>query len=315
MAFIFKLLVSALLIGWIIRGLDLEALKTSLQQAEPALFIGAYAALTSLALIQAARWQWVLAALGGRHPYPNALANVLIGQFFNQTLPSTIGGDAVRVWLLRTGGMPLGRALDSVIIDRLIALAALMCMGIAGLPWLFKLDADDVGAWTVAAASAAGILALTSILVLDKVPWVLKRWRPVQAAAALSTHARRVTFGSRAGIIAFTTSVLIHSCLSMVVFTIAIALGVDIEAWQCLVLVPPVMVASAIPISVAGWGVRESTMVAAFALIGMPQEMAFAISVLFGLGVIGAGLPGGVIWLAARARTTATMNAVADSRG
>ncbi len=66
-------------------------------------------------------------------------------------------------------------------------------------------------------------------------------------------------------------------------------------------LIPLVMVASAIPISVAGWGVREGAMVAALGLVGVGEAQAFAISLLLGLMLIVAGLPGGLLWLRSRA--------------
>ena len=52
-----------------------------------------------------------------------------------------------------------------------------------------------------------------------------------------------------------------------------------------------------LPISIAGWGVREQAMVTAFALIGVPGEGALALSILFGLIALLFGLPGGVVWL------------------
>ena len=60
---------------------------------------------------------------------------------------------------------------------------------------------------------------------------------------------------------------------------------------------PPVLLVMTLPISIAGWGVREQAMVSAFALINVPGEGALALSIMFGLLGLIMGLPGGIVWL------------------
>ena len=64
-----------------------------------------------------------------------------------------------------------------------------------------------------------------------------------------------------------------------------------------MVLVPPVLLVTTLPISIAGWGVREGAMVGAMALIGVPQEGALVLSLILGLLSLIACLPGGVVWM------------------
>jgi hypothetical protein len=52
-----------------------------------------------------------------------------------------------------------------------------------------------------------------------------------------------------------------------------------------------------VPISVAGWGIREGAMIVAFGFVGVPEADALVVSILFGLTLIAAGAPGGVLWL------------------
>ena len=78
---------------------------------------------------------------------------------------------------------------------------------------------------------------------------------------------------------------------------LALGLDLDVGLADCLVLIPPVLLITTLPISIAGWGVRELSMVAAFALIGVSDEGAVALSVLFGLVIAVMSLPGGLIWL------------------
>ena len=139
----------------------------------------------------------------------------------------------------------------------------------------------------------------------------------VAGVATLSTDGRRIVFSTRAGVVVVVASVVLHVCVSFAVWLIARSLQVDVTLAQCCVLVPLVMVASAIPISVAGWGVREGAMVAALGLVGVSQAEAFAVSLLLGLMLILVGLPGGVLWLRSRpeasSRPTATPDGAAPS--
>src|SRR5262249_24383180 len=66
---------------------------------------------------------------------------------------------------------------------------------------------------------------------------------------------------------------------------------------QILFLLPPVLLVSTIPISIAGWGVRESSMIAAFALAGLAESDGLTLSILFGAATFTIGLVGGLVWI------------------
>jgi hypothetical protein len=65
------------------------------------------------------------------------------------------------------------------------------------------------------------------------------------------------------------------------------------------------MLISMVPISIAGWGVREGAMVSAFGLVGLRAADALAMSIVFGLIVSLVGVPGGVIWALTRPKRAA----------
>ena len=90
-------------------------------------------------------------------------------------------------------------------------------------------------------------------------------------------------------------------------YVLAAGLEIEISFLDCFFLVPPVILAMTLPISIAGWGVREGAMIVALGLIGVSQESALVLSILFGLGITLAALPGGVIWLFSRNRTVPAM--------
>jgi hypothetical protein len=78
---------------------------------------------------------------------------------------------------------------------------------------------------------------------------------------------------------------------------VAYSLGVDLPFSSWVVIVPPVTLIQLVPVSLAGWGVRELGFVVVLAGFGIPAEPALAASLLIGLCMIVVGLPGGLLWL------------------
>ena len=75
------------------------------------------------------------------------------------------------------------------------------------------------------------------------------------------------------------------------------AIGSNLDFLHAVLLIPPVILVAAIPVSIAGWGVREGAMVAAFTFAGLPKDDALTISVLYGASLFVFGAVGGVLWI------------------
>ena len=86
---------------------------------------------------------------------------------------------------------------------------------------------------------------------------------------------------------------------------LAKAVAAPLEWSQALLLVLPVLLIATIPLSIAGWGTRETAMVLAFGYAGLPESDGLIVSVLLGIAMFAAGLPGGVIWILDRGKRIA----------
>ncbi|MCH8237952.1 MAG: flippase-like domain-containing protein [Proteobacteria bacterium] len=127
------------------------------------------------------------------------------------------------------------------------------------------------------------------------------------ARGNLGVDARRVFLRIRHFAPVMALGLLTHVNMSFCVYLLSLGLGLEIGLIDFLVLFHLVILVTTIPISIAGWGVRETAMVGLFGLIGVPAEGALVLSVLFGLIGIAVALPGGAVWLASRDRGE-TMN-------
>lgn len=268
---------------------------------DPALFaIAAAGELLSIA-VATLRWLLVLSGVGVTLGFAPALAIVFIGIFFNQALPSNLGGDAMRVWRLFRLGSTLGRAFGSVMLDRVVALVSLalvVALGLAATPGLIF---DRVALAALWGAIVLVLAGLGLLLVFDRMLPSFRRILPrrlLDAAAALGRDARAVLLNPRIAPAVLGISMANHVLTVGIVYALAAGLGIEVAFGALVALVPPVILISMLPISFAGWGVREGAMIAALRYAGMPAGEALALSVAFGLVVLLCSLPGAAIWFA-----------------
>jgi glycosyltransferase 2 family protein len=234
-------------------------------------------------LLSARRWKALIDYFG---PVEVSTANLCwflgASHFYGEVLPSTIGGDAVRTAMLaRLTG--LGPAALSVILDRITGLAMLLIIMIALLPLLWWRIVQGPTFIGLALFSIGGLATLGALLLLRRqaMPsWVPRAARLVPEIAAglreaLSNPVLRmqvVVYG------------LLVQLLSVALFfVLARALGSPLSFLDCLLLVPPALLLSALPLSLSGWGVREGALAGGFALVGAPPADIVPISILYGL--------------------------------
>ena len=67
-----------------------------------------------------------------------------------------------------------------------------------------------------------------------------------------------------------------------------------------LALVPPAVLLTILPVSLAGWGLREGAMVGLFLLVGADKSMVLTFSIVYGLVNLIASLPGLAVYLGQR---------------
>jgi hypothetical protein len=292
-----KIAVSAGLLVWLLSRIKLSEASVQIGFDWSAVFL-VWMLQSALPFVQAQRWRLIAATLGARLPFASAIANVYIGQFFNQVLPSSIGGDAVRVWRLARL-MPVPVALSSVALDRVMALLSVPIMLMIGSGMLARIMPAGPLRWSLFAMMAAAACGLIAFLWADRIPLprLLVRSTLVSIGRETSTAARRLFAAPGCLMRTVLLSITIHVGVGTSLWILARGLGVEAPLSAFLLLAPLVTMVTTIPISIGGWGVREGAMVTALSLLDVEPSIALAISIQFGLIMMVVGLPGGAIML------------------
>jgi hypothetical protein len=301
---VLKFAVSGLLIWWLVSNVDIADVGRAVLSADTAFLFAALFLLLAMSALQAVRWSLIARILDIQPSFLKGWGIILIGNFFNQALPSIVGGDAIRVYLLQQSGFPVAPSISSVVLDRVVAFIGLVVVVALGQPIMFELIGDQPLRWGMPLVVALGALLFIAAPTIDllPLPGFVARSVVARGIGRFAIDARKVLL-TPAGIFpALALALAGHVGLSISVFLIALAVGIEVTLVHVLVLFPPVFLLSTLPISIAGWGVREGALVTAFSLIGVDEASALAVSILFGVGGLLAAIPGGFVWLVHKGR-------------
>jgi uncharacterized membrane protein YbhN (UPF0104 family) len=289
-------------LGWIFwPQFRLNELAAALARTSMMTVLAVLALFGLQAVMAALRWRWILRQLGHSLTVGASIEAWLVGQCASQILPAVIGGDAARIIRLRRYCVPTTPAVVSVFIDRFAGFVALVVLSAITVPLLIAYQNRLIPAeffWVVGLSCLlVGILLLSlrwtaNAAVFRRIP------RLAQAQAAL----RQVRLTKEALLL----FALVGLGTNMTVIISAFLLGHELNSlmdlYACLAILPLVNLLTFIPISVAGWGVREVLMMSAFALIDVPASDALAVSIKLGLANLALGLVGGLVWIVLPAR-------------
>jgi uncharacterized membrane protein YbhN (UPF0104 family) len=292
-----KLLISvaAVALAWRIARPGETALR-ALAAADPWSLGAAVTVFTAGQFAGAARLRLVLARLNRPISLGSAAQAFFVGLWFNQVLPTGIGGDIVKVLLLRRPN-DTRRVARGILAARAVGLIALLASTVALAPLCGPI-LPKPGQFSLMAALCAAMLAGVAAAVA--LAWraaalVPARLRPLRFAVLVLRDLGR--FGAPASFFgqAWTSAAIVLSVVCCF-YAIARAVGFPMPWQVCVVLVPPVIVSMHVPLSWGGWGIREVGAVALLPLGGVPAETAFLISVLYGFVILCSAVPGLVLW-------------------
>lgn len=313
-----KIAISAALIVFVLSKIDMATARARIAAVAPGMLVLAALAFLVQYAVCAMRWRSVLLALGGRIARLRIIHLFYIGSFFHQTLPASVGGDAVRAYLTYRDGLGLRVSVSGIMLERVCTIVGLVLLVALAQPAFLPRVGAETGVWMVYVMAGAAVVMIGGIVflsLLDRIPERYRRWRAVSALAKLAADTRALFFSPVAAFRSLAWAVVGHANLAVAVYLLAQGLHLEIGLVDSLALFPPVLLMTALPISIAGWGVREGSMVYAFGLIGVASSDALILSVLYGLLTLVLALPGGLVWLAAGGTTKDVAKGLAAAEG
>jgi uncharacterized protein (TIRG00374 family) len=303
---VFRLLVGIGLIGFLVTRQDLDEVVDHFRRVHIFPIVLAGIMDFCMVAVNSVRWKVLLAAKGIGVSQLRLLYYYLVGNFFSAALPTSVGGDFVRV--VGIGGETDRRAdvFGSVVVDRLLGFAVLLPLGLLAMPFVGnRLTTWDtvLKVWVVAAlVFACAYMVLLrpvarrlSILLgplLDLLERFKARNRLEKAYGAI------VSYNCCRGAVlqGLLLSVLSKLFWIFGCYLIARAFSIDIGIMPLLLIVPIVELARMIPISISGLGVREAAFVFMLGQFGIDEGLGLAYSVVVYVVFTALALVGGLLY-------------------
>ena len=307
-----KILVSGGLLYWLFSTVDAREVWRHVHTASVPWLITALALYGGMVVLSAWRWDLLLSAQGIDLPFAALVNSFLVATFFNNFLPSNIGGDVVRIRDTARAAGSKTLATTVILLDRGIGLLGLVFVAACGAT-VAAHRSDTLGPlgpgllWLVfgggLAATVVAVLAPQTIsVVLRPLEVIHQAWvseRVERLTAALS----RFRAAPRALVFCFAGAIGVQALIVAFYAAIALALGITIPTAHLAILIPISFIVQMLPVSVNGFGVREKTFVDYFSALHLPSAAALALSLTGAALMMVFSVSGAVVYLT---RTRAT---------
>jgi len=309
-----KITVSAALLYLLLSRVDLGRLAAQARSASP-LWLGVALALyLVMILISAWRWDLLLRTQRIEVPFGALTSSFLVATFFNNFLPSNIGGDVVRIGDTARPARSKTLATTVVLVDRGVGLLGLVFVAAVGASVTATVTEalGPLGPSLLWAALVAALAVAIPVLFLPKTvgrvlqplralhqEWVgLRIERLVEALGRFRDEPRALAA-------CFGGAILVQAVLVGFYAAVAYAIGISIATSHLAILVPLSFVVQMVPLSVNGLGVREWVFGTYFTRVGLPLESALALSFIGAALVMLFSTSGAVVYLSRRQRMAA----------
>jgi uncharacterized protein (TIRG00374 family) len=302
-----RLAVTLTLLGLVLVEVDWREAVHQLNGDEWRWFLGAVALIDVAFVVGAIRWFRLLRGAELHMPLSLALRAYFIGMFSNNFLPTGFGGDATRAVIVGRSRSRMTAAFTSVLVDRLTSVACLILLG-----WIAL--AVDPGA--VPGPLITGFAALTALGAVAVVGGTFASLRATRWSSRIPPRLLQSLGEARRTLAAYTRqpallrwALVLGVAFQLLTVTaswlLARSLGADVPFALLAVAAPMVLLATVVPISIAGFGVREGSYVVLLGAAGVSHTDATLISLLTGVTIAGASLLGAVVLVAPPGKRTA----------
>lgn len=304
---------------WVFKNQEWAALRQVFLGMNPVVFLGCTLVFAGTQAVLATRWWWLLTAMSIKLHLGAAIRLHFLGLFYNNIMPSSIGGDLIRAWYAAKHTEKRIEAALSVFIDRGIGLFGLVLMAGISLAFLIRDNAfatlalpENASQETLGRSVTLGLAVLVAVAVLLSSVLLIGKIRHAVLGLAWRMGRRLRSLGQKAvaairlcckrpltmlGTLGLT--VLLQTCTIVAFWFLGRDLHIDAGLKYYFMIFPGMWVVGALPISIAGFGVLEGGITVLFVkLAGSTPEQAACLALCQRFIWILCSLPGALIHLA-----------------
>lgn len=308
---IVKLVVTVALAGYVLRQAGLSEALETLRATEWRWVALAAASAVAAMVLNVVRWQMMLAAQGGPARLTSLVRLYLVGMFFNNVLPSRLGGDVVRAYGASLLATSKTRSVAAVLMDRLIGAISVLLLGVIAVATNPTIIPGQLGEALVLGLVVALVMLGLLLYRGSRLGGVRAR---LLSLADVSIFGRRVRSRIEAAIDAVRSYAHVRGLIgralliSMVANGISIcnlylysrAVGAELALTEVAVVAPAVLAVGLLPLSINGIGTIELTFVVLFGAMGVDSHVALAVALLRRLVLLLLSLVGGLLYAVRR---------------
>jgi uncharacterized protein (TIRG00374 family) len=291
----------------VLRSIDLLAFWERVKGMHPGWIVTALVAYAATQSVAVWRWKRLLRAQHVEVESKRLTESMWVSMFFNNFLPSNIGGDVIRIADTASAAGSKTLATTVIVVDRVLGLSALVIIASSGALVASLLGVHMPGArWLWLATALAAVAAIFVIAIPQLVghmlmpvralnrPWLDERAQRLEDAVIKFRNAPSALLGAFGGALVVQITIVAFYLLT------AEGLSVPLPIFLGAVLIPVSLVVQMAPISINGFGVREAVFAFFFRRFGLPTDAAVALSLVSTGMVMGLSLVGGVLFLKRR---------------
>ncbi len=298
---IIKLILTIVMFYFLFQYIDLKNLIDILAKSHGGTIVIALLFQLASTYLAAYRWRLIMKLLVFNENVSYYVKSYFKGTFFNQVLPSSIGGDAVRIIDLTQKGYDKKDAVYGVFVDRIVGLVGLLVLNLLATI-IFYGTFDNDFSLLIIIITLGGIIGFALLFHLEKIAF-LANYKFLNLFHRLAKRLNKLYADRTLLYLHIAVSIGVHLLSILTIYALALSIDFHMSFQIFLIAVPPVFLLTIVPISLAGWGIREGAMVGIFMLVGADETKVLAMSILYGLLLIISSLPGSYFWVKSKKAT------------
>jgi uncharacterized protein (TIRG00374 family) len=309
-------LLTAAAVAYLVWKIQLKTTLDILSSASIGWFVLSFVIMIGTVPVLAWRWDRLLRAHAIEEPLRWLTRAYLVAYTAGQILPTSLGGDAVRI--VETSRRHSGRTAaitGTVILERGLGGAATVLLGAVG--FLLSVGRYDVGAYLwLEGVFVFGTIVLGFLFFARSARPLLRRTEPVLERFRVARHVRAFYDGvhhyrghPRLLFTVLGVTLAVQAVRVLSIWAAAEAVGISLDVRVYYVMGPLLFLVMLVPFTLNGIAVREAFFVSFLGRLGVGADQAFAAGFLFFLVTLLMALPGGavMVWEGMRSGTRARM--------